>query len=85
MPLIKIAFLHEVRLPIVSRNTLAKDDLTGPDSLQGVASDIQIGTDTLLLKFLSSVLALRGDHIGIQPLVGQSGNVLCWNGQVSQQ
>lgn len=37
------------------------------------------------LRFTSTVLALRGDHITRQPLVDTSGNdsdsVLCWNGE----
>lgn len=34
------------------------------------------------LTFTSTVLALRGDHLARQPLVGPgSGSVLCWNGE----
>ncbi|GHJ86402.1 hypothetical protein NliqN6_2804 [Naganishia liquefaciens] len=54
----------------------------GPDSLQEVTRDVQRESDTIRLRFVSSVLALRGDHVARQPLVGKSGNVLCWNGQI---
>ncbi|KAK4146066.1 uncharacterized protein C8A04DRAFT_10072 [Dichotomopilus funicola] len=35
------------------------------------------------LRFTSTVLALRGDHVARQPLtgVGDSSSVLCWNGE----
>ncbi|PGH17174.1 hypothetical protein AJ79_01312 [Helicocarpus griseus UAMH5409] len=37
---------------------------------------------SLYLTFISTVLALRGDHIQVQPLVdSRSGSVLCWNGE----
>ncbi|KAJ9122652.1 hypothetical protein QFC24_004080 [Naganishia onofrii] len=65
----------------------------GPDSLQEVSRNIHLqSVDTtplpsLHLRFLSSVLALRGDHVCAQPLVeakrgGAEGNILCWNGQI---
>ncbi|KAJ9101697.1 hypothetical protein QFC21_003035 [Naganishia friedmannii] len=65
----------------------------GPDSLQEISRNIHTPyTDTppshpLHLRFLSSVLALRGDHVCAQPLVetrkgGAEGNILCWNGQI---
>jgi asparagine synthetase B (glutamine-hydrolysing) len=68
----------------------------GPDSLQELSRNIHARhTDTLPsqplhLRFLSSVLALRGNHVGVQPLVearkgGAEGNILCWNGQVCVQ
>lgn len=33
------------------------------------------------LRFTSTVLALRGDHITRQPLESDNGSVLCWNGE----
>lgn len=46
------------------------------ESLNGAAAS------TTYLTFISSVLALRGDHISSQPLVdGDSNSVLCWNGE----
>ncbi|KAK3319083.1 asparagine synthase-domain-containing protein [Apodospora peruviana] len=33
------------------------------------------------LKFTSTVLALRGDHVTRQPLSAPNGSVLCWNGE----
>lgn len=83
MPLSGMALRHEVSYPPCKRAEL--NPPSGPDSLQEVVRDIQIGSETLQLGFLSSVLALRGDHVGVQPLVGDSGNILCWNGQVSWQ
>jgi asparagine synthetase B (glutamine-hydrolysing) len=38
--------------------------------------------ETIYLTFISSVLALRGDHVTSQPLVDtNSKSVLCWNGE----
>lgn len=38
--------------------------------------------ETIYLTFISSVLALRGDHVISQPLVDTDSNsVLCWNGE----
>lgn len=38
--------------------------------------------ETIYLTFISSVLALRGDHVTSQPLVdADSKSVLCWNGE----
>lgn len=38
--------------------------------------------ETIYLTFISSVLALRGDHVTSQPLVDvDSNSVLCWNGE----
>ncbi|EEA20508.1 hypothetical protein TMatcc_000489 [Talaromyces marneffei ATCC 18224] len=38
--------------------------------------------ETIYLTFISSVLALRGDHVTSQPLVDtKSNSVLCWNGE----
>ncbi|EED24306.1 asparagine synthase related protein [Talaromyces stipitatus ATCC 10500] len=38
--------------------------------------------ETIYLTFISSVLALRGDHVTSQPLVDTDSNsVLCWNGE----
>lgn len=50
----------------------------GPDHL-GVA-ERQLPHTTL--KFTSTVLALRGDHVAKQPFEDtQSGSVFCWNGE----
>ncbi len=54
----------------------------GPDHLG--ESDVQTTSEsgTLYLSFTSTVLALRGGHIAVQPLVdSRTGSVLCWNGE----
>lgn len=51
----------------------------------GDASDASdSGTAAWSLRFTSTVLALRGDHVAPQPLTdggGGEGSVLCWNGE----
>ena len=62
-----------------------KDELTarGPDSYKELR--VTAPSPTLgdwHLAFASSVLALRGDHVQVQPLHDpSSGSVLCWNGE----
>ena len=61
----------------------------GPDSIKTYC--VRLGSPngpchetkgSIYLTFLSSVLALRGDHVEVQPLVdSQSQSVLCWNGE----
>ncbi|KAI9738631.1 MAG: hypothetical protein M1834_008136 [Cirrosporium novae-zelandiae] len=54
----------------------------GPDSLQQHQLQISSSRGVRYLTCLSTVLALRGDHITIQPLIDQiSGSILCWNGE----
>lgn len=55
----------------------------GPDLRSTVDAVTETSSnDTVSLKFLSTVLALRGDHIAKQPLQDPvSQSVLCWNGE----
>ncbi|KAL2267105.1 hypothetical protein VTJ83DRAFT_4382 [Remersonia thermophila] len=69
----------------------------GPDHFGQVLCTATPGSTTWSLRFTSSVLALRGDHVARQPLVASwdgnvssadpgssapgSGSVLCWNGE----
>jgi asparagine synthetase B (glutamine-hydrolysing) len=56
----------------------------GPDSLQSekvlVCQEEPVGF--LTVSFTSSVLHLRGHEVTVQPLVSDTGDVLCWNGEV---
>lgn len=58
----------------------------GPDSLQTHSIQISVGDSqqSLELTFTSSVLHLRGQKVTVQPLVSETGDVLCWNGEVWQ-
>lgn len=55
----------------------------GPDYRGTLDTDLQItGGGAVSLKFVSTVLAFRGDHIAKQPLQDPaSGSFLCWNGE----
>lgn len=55
----------------------------GPDYRGTLDTNIQISdSEKVSLKFVSTVLALRGDHIAKQPLQDpKSESVLCWNGE----
>ncbi|KAI0018486.1 asparagine synthase-domain-containing protein [Xylariomycetidae sp. FL0641] len=59
----------------------------GPDHFGQASREVPAvdPDETLHLQFISTVLALRGDHIARQPLedatVGGPGSVLCWNGE----
>ena len=66
----------------------------GPDSHQSHFIRVSFARDwpdfsdgdepgsSIYLNFTSSVLALRGDHVEVQPLVdAASQSVLCWNGE----
>lgn len=55
----------------------------GPDLCGIVSATTRITNgDTVSSKFVSTVLALRGDHIASQPLTNsETGSVLCWNGE----
>lgn len=45
-------------------------------------AEVSTAPETIYLTFISSVLALRGNHITSQPLVDiDSNSVLCWNGE----
>lgn len=58
----------------------------GPDSLR--THKVRIGIlegnthHFLELSFTSSVLHLRGKDVTVQPLVSESGDILCWNGEI---
>jgi asparagine synthetase B (glutamine-hydrolysing) len=56
----------------------------GPDSLQ--THRIQLsGRDSkppIEITFTSSVLHLRGHGVTVQPLISDTGDILCWNGEV---
>ncbi|KZF26434.1 asparagine synthase related protein [Xylona heveae TC161] len=59
----------------------------GPDSIKthNIKVNVDRCTDSsteCYLSFTSTVLALRGDHVTVQPLVDtKTGSVLCWNGE----
>ena len=71
-----------------TEHTLAKLRCRGPDSLKEHVVILQArpsessGIQNATIIFVSTVLALRGDHVQVQPLVDdQTGSVLCWNGE----
>jgi asparagine synthetase B (glutamine-hydrolysing) len=61
----------------------------GPDNFQSHNVQLElpsgldsVGTQNVFLTFISTVLALRGDHVQPQPLIdADSQSVLCWNGE----
>ncbi|RFU74125.1 asparagine synthase [Trichoderma arundinaceum] len=57
----------------------------GPDHLGVVEAQLRQDDESksaLYLTLTSTVLSLRGDHLGKQPLTDEeSGSVLCWNGE----
>ncbi|RPA77080.1 hypothetical protein BJ508DRAFT_417291 [Ascobolus immersus RN42] len=68
------------KCPVTEPCPLLLDTISrrGPDSLR----THQVEKNGDVLTFTSSVLALRGSEITIQPLVeDESGSVLCWNGE----
>lgn len=73
--------------PDVAVATLLKK--RGPDSskacqirISGDACPEAGPPDDVFLTFFSTVLALRGDHIEVQPLIDPaSESILCWNGE----
>lgn len=77
-------------LVTISPSASESDVLDGNDLLDYVASRGPDYRDTYKvlsvgecrLTFTSSVLHLRGQHVVKQPVVGETGNVLCWNGEV---
>lgn len=75
--------LSNVDLVHPEENTNKLISNRGPDSLQ--SHHVRLRDDSELpiyLSFISSVLALRGDHVEEQPLVDTaSQSVLCWNGE----
>ncbi len=71
-----------------SRETQELLKARGPDSLQELSISLNIPnprpleTDQVNVHVLSTVLALRGDHIESQPLKDEhSQSFLCWNGE----
>lgn len=82
--------LFSIRL--IDNPSTAHDDLIqwisarGPDSLRTykVQSSEPNSQQSLELTFTSSVLHLRGREVTVQPLVSNTGDVLCWNGEVWQ-
>jgi asparagine synthetase B (glutamine-hydrolysing) len=64
---------HELRQHLCRR---------GPDQLGELNTQTSTENGTVSLSFASTVLALRGGHIAVQPLVDpQTGSILCWNGE----
>lgn len=54
----------------------------GPDHVGAAQAEITQDGETLWLSFTSTVLALRGGHLQIQPFVdSRNGSVFCWNGE----
>jgi asparagine synthetase B (glutamine-hydrolysing) len=54
----------------------------GPDHLGELDTQTSTENGTVSLSFASTVLALRGGHIAVQPLVDlQTSSILCWNGE----
>jgi len=54
----------------------------GPDHVGESQTQFQNNGDSFYLSFTSTVLALRGGHVQIQPFIdSQTGSVLCWNGE----
>lgn len=62
----------------------------GPDSVKEVRVEIDVLdpaldgsiSEPLYATFVSSVLALRGEHIVTQPLINEeTGSIFCWNGE----
>lgn len=77
------AISRDVACPEPSPEHLAALQNRGPDlcQTQDVCTEIS-DYRTVNLKLLSTVLALRGDHLARQPLVDESTNsILCWNGE----
>ena len=50
----------------------------GPDSCETIIRH----TPDWRLTFTASVLHLRGSQVYVQPIEGERGDVLCWNGEV---
>lgn len=64
--------LLEKRGPDCCQTQIVHKEITTPDG----------GPQSFHLTFISTVLALRGDHIYTQPLIDQATqSVLCWNGE----
>lgn len=70
------------------KRALANLKARGPDSLKEHVVVLQSPQTegnidkTYTITFVSTVLALRGHEVQVQPLVdGQTGSVLCWNGE----
>jgi hypothetical protein len=54
----------------------------GPDHVGEAQAEVHNDRNTYSLSFTSTVLALRGGHVQVQPFVDyESGSVLCWNGE----
>ena len=54
----------------------------GPDHLGEAQAKIEKDGGTSWLSFTSTVLALRGGHVQVQPFIDrQTSSVLCWNGE----
>jgi asparagine synthetase B (glutamine-hydrolysing) len=69
-------------------SALANLKARGPDSCKEHLVELQTRSNTsdriqtATIKFVSTVLALRGDQVQVQPLIDQeTGSVLCWNGE----
>ena len=56
---------------------------TGPDAQRGHQITLKSDQEaTVYLDFFASELRLRGNAPVAQPHIHESGNVLCWNGEV---
>lgn len=76
LPLEKTVTWLQNRGPDIYRTHLVKVECDSSREALTTASK------TICLTFISTVLALRGDHITSQPLVdADSQSVLCWNGE----
>lgn len=54
----------------------------GPDHLGESDVEINGSSEAVSLSFTSTVLALRGGYLAVQPLVSHlTGSTLCWNGE----
>ncbi|KAF8331070.1 asparagine synthase-domain-containing protein [Cantharellus anzutake] len=59
--------------------------MTGPDSCRTLRRSVLTSEGVVWeLDLFASVLHLRGDHIVDQPHENESGDVLCWNGEIFQ-
>ncbi|KAL2130353.1 hypothetical protein VTI74DRAFT_6557 [Chaetomium olivicolor] len=73
---------HSQPLPPLSQGLKNHLLARGPDHFGQVDRHFPAGNTEWALRFTSTVLALRGDHVARQPLTDPTtGSVLCWNGE----
>jgi len=76
-PIIMSAFFYNQKLIHVGHTC------PGPDAQRRHQTTLKSACDaTVHLDFFASELCLRGDAPVAQPHVSESGDVLCWNGEV---